>query len=532
MISGDTLAAFSDDPDNGTGWVMPSPHPLLEPAMRNGEPITFYYSSDLAANAASIYFSGLQILPEPPFDPLGPERTQALPENLAGQDQTIPGYLTNIGPDTARSSPEYLNVRRRINADGTEENLNDEPNVLELVEEGGYWARHYIDFTADGWVSARCVALDPEIPHRVPAYSMISPPSFYPYTNQRELTEWTETEVPADLRDGIWPIPPRPLSDRRLAANIYLAAGFGIHDDTITALVSHPIDPAIGQAEVPATFVRRHRQLPDGAAGLFDPGWDVSQDRTEDNFFFLGSHGLGTPFVEDVKLCASLSTYWPGVAPDSSREFQPDKEAARVEQGWPVTAPMTDEEIGITEVPEGGFFPWDGIQGPHAVTVDGESYVNYPDIFHTDYLETVDRFTAALTARVDHDEYTARVLAMAQIYWALGIRFADYKDKYDIGEALDQFQAAKSVWAVLSFRVVGDGDSELGRAETAAGEQLGGDRRYRFHLYRWGKESPDPDDVRRALVEMGEQLVIFTDLEHVLIGREDGSWDHIVPPTT
>ena len=71
--------------------------------------------------------------------------------------------------------------------------------------------------------------------------------------------------------------------------------------------------------------MRRHLQLPDGMAGLFDPGWDVSQDRTADNRFFLANYGLGTPFIEDAKLCAAPSTFWPGVSPDSAREFQPAK---------------------------------------------------------------------------------------------------------------------------------------------------------------------------------------------------------------
>src|SRR3712207_7701916 len=61
------------------------------------------------------------------------------------------------------------------------------------------------------------------------------------------------------------------------------------------------------QSGAPATFVRRHLHLTDGMAGLFDPGWDLSQDRTADNRFFLANHGLGTPFIEDAKLCAARS---------------------------------------------------------------------------------------------------------------------------------------------------------------------------------------------------------------------------------
>ena len=301
------------------------------------------------------------------------------------------------------------------------------------------------------------------VPARVPAYSIVGPPSFYPYTNQRALTEWAERGAPEELRHGIWAIPPRPLSDRRLAANINLAAGFSIDDDTVTALVSLPLDAGTTQSGAPETFVRRHLQLPDGMAGLFDPGWDVSQDRTADNRFFLANYGLGTPFIEDAKLCAAPSTYWPGVSPDSARV--PTSQASRNQyQVWPTIAPMTDEELGIVEVEGLGFLPWDGVRGPHLTVVDGKEVVDYPEFAHTDYLETVENFTAALTGKVDHEEYIARVLAMAQVYWALGIRWADFGEKYGIAEALDRFQAAKAEWTVLSFRALGEeADDELTR---------------------------------------------------------------------
>ena len=325
VIQGETLAAFSTDPDHGSGWVMPPPHPLVEPATHEGKPLTFYYSKELAASPEITYSSSLQLLEAPPFQPLGPMRTQSLPENINIAEEEIPGYLTTINPDTGRSLPEYLNIRHTVSPDGTEENLNDLPDVLGPINEGGYWARHFIDYAADGWVAARCSELDEVVPARVPAYSTVCPPSFYPYTSQRALTEWAESGAPEELRHGIWAIPPRPLSDRRLAANINLAAGFSIDDDTVTALVSLPVDAGTKQSGMPETFVRRHLQLPDGMAGLFDPGWEVSQDRTADNRFFLANHGLGTPFIEDAKLCAAPSTFWPGVSPDSAREFQPAK---------------------------------------------------------------------------------------------------------------------------------------------------------------------------------------------------------------
>jgi hypothetical protein len=530
VIQGETLAAFSSDADYGSGWVMPPPHPLVEPATHEGKPLTFYYSKELAASPEITYSSSLQLLEAPPFQPLGPMRTQSLPENINIAEEEIPGYLTAINPDTGRSLPEYLNIRHTISPDGSEENLNDLPDVLGPINKGGYWARHFIDYAADGWVAARCSELDAVVPARVPAYSTVCPPSFYPYTSQRALTEWAESGAPEELRHGIWAIPPRPLSDRRLAADITLAAGFSIDDDTVTALVSLPVDAVSKQSGASETFVRRHLQLPDGMAGLFDPGWEVSQDRTADNRFFLTNHGLGTPFIEDAKLCAAPSTYWPGVSPDSSREFQPAKTSDNQYQVWPTIAPMTDQELGIVEVEGLGFLPWDGVRGPHLTVVDGKEVVDYPEFAHTDYLETVEHFTAALTGKVDHEEYIARVLAMAQVYWALGIRWKDFGEKYGIAEALDRFQAAKGEWTVLSFRALGAADDdELTEAETAAGIRLQGNRRYRFHLFQWNGVETPADDVRRILVGFKEQAVAYADLTNILL-RQHGTWEHYLPP--
>ncbi len=164
-------------------------------------------------------------------------------------------------------------MRQKVTPDGADVDLNATDDVMTPLGEGGYWVRHFIDHTADGWFAARCPELDAEVPTRVPAYSIVCPPSFYPYASQRALTEWAEQEAPAELRDGIWAIPPRPLSDRRLAANITLPVRFSIDDDTVTAIVSMPMDTPAQQSGEPATQVRRHLQLPDAAAGIFEPGW-------------------------------------------------------------------------------------------------------------------------------------------------------------------------------------------------------------------------------------------------------------------
>jgi hypothetical protein len=186
---------------------------------------------------------------------------------------------------------------------------------------------------------------------------------------------------------------------------------------------------------------------------------------------------------------------------------------------------MTDEELGIVAVDGQEILPWDGVQGPRLIQVDGVDVVDCPAILHTDYLNTVDRFTAALTSQVDQDAYVARVLAMAQVYWALGIRYADYRDRYELAEALDRFQAAKGEWSVLSYRLLDAADAEMEQAQAATGTTLRGESLHRFHLFRWNGHEMPGDDVSRIRVGIAEQAVAYTDLQQVLMQR-GGAWEH------
>src|SRR5277367_6760773 len=132
--------------------------------------------------------------------------------------------------------------------------------------------------------------------------------------------------------------------------------------------------------------------------------------------------------------------------------------------------------------------------------------------------------TAALTARIDDAEYKARILAMAALYWGLGIHDPDFLAKFDEATAVKKIIRAKADWAVLSFRAVDPGDSALAAAEREAGARLAGPRRYRFHVFRWGKESPDPDDLQTVFVEILEQAFAYVAGNVVLLRHGDGRW--------
>ena len=454
------IAEFTTVSGFGTGLLVPVVHPnLIEAATYQAKPLTFKV---------------------PPNSP-------TLSSSLA-----IPVDETT----GARHAPEYVHVRHKILSNGQQENLNDQKDVEAVVKAGGYNARHYLDFTGDGSIEAICPELAVAIPRKVPAYSLVAAPDFFPSCDQRELLEWTEQSVPTRLRQNLWQVPPETLSDNRLAPNLQLKdVDFRPEDKTVTAIVSLPRQGSVRQMPLNGSPTIRQAYLPDAAAGVFAPGWDVSFDRTNE-VEHLASYGLGSPFPEDSKLCAALSTFWPAVAPDAARTFQPNP-------SWPTVSPLTDTEIGQV-----GNLPWDGIPGPRRVTKNGKELIEYADFAHADYVENSlqKKFSLSLTAKVDVGEYEARVLAMANVYQVLTIRPGD-----------------RGKWSVFSFQPVQANNSELQQAQTQTRTRLVGNI-YRFEIYRHGDSSLDPADSRKRLVKIEEGVTLFVTPVNILLKRGNGTW--------
>jgi hypothetical protein len=345
---------------------------------------------------------------------------------------------------------------------------------------------------------------------------------------------WWKQDVPKAIRTGLWAAPPLALSQVRMAADITLPIGFSIHDNTVTAIVTQPTT-SNGTVQSPNGPLSDHYSgMPDSSPGVFDPGWDGSQgiyftDPAKPLLKFLQGHGLGAPLVEDAKICAANGSYWPAIAPDGTRNFPPDKVMNGISYPWPTIVPLTDEETGIVPAPDGRYMPWDGVRGPQMRYIDGRAVASYQDIMRADYLDSLGTMTAALTSRIDQQEYQARVLAMEAVYWSLGIRDYDFLEgavaARDPVKGLDKLVRAKAAWAVLSFRVVGANDTELADAERETGVSLADPRRYRFHMYRWGEDKTDPNDIQTVLVEMLEQAIVYVSGGTALVRRDQGRWE-------
>lgn len=509
-IRDERIASLSSDGEFGPGVLVPRATPMVEEARYQGARLTFPVDTRYSGDHTKMQMSSLFVLP-------------------GGAPPTIPQYLADAEQTTARPAPEYINIRHRV-ANGEIDNLNNRPDLMQILAGGNFNAQHYIDFSGDGWVAAACPELvKAGISISKPAFCMVGLPDFLPKVGQRELMLWWTNEVPKALRDALWATPPFALSQTRIAANIELPIGFSIDDDTISAIVSQPqvFDGATvsSTTQIPNGLLRFDKVgLPDGSPGLFDPGWDSSMGvRAEKDGTlrrFLVSHGLGSPFIEDAKLCAALGSYWPGVAPDATRQYEPDKQLSGISYPWPTAVPFTDEEIGMVPVADGplkgNFLPWDGVPGPRRSTFQGRPVIEYEDERRVDYIDLLGRMTAALTSRIDIEDYQARTLSMAAVYWSLGIR----GNQGNVNQVLRD----KAAWAVLSFRVIPVNDPELVKIAAQTGARLDPRRHYyRFEVFRWGQHNPNPARLRSVLVDIQEEAMAYSDGRQVILKR-GGSW--------
>lgn len=419
------------------------------------------------------------------------------------------------------SAPSYAHVRTEIRNDksidlNTDPALNSDGALLAKVMNGGYEALNYIDFTGEGWVTIE----SPELrsiqginSQPRSAYSLVAAPDLYPSCDQRELTEWTgSTSIPAQLRKEIWSVDPNTLCDVRLSPNLQLPGNPFDVEPTVTAVVSMFGPPPPGLA-IASPAAIRHSHLPDDAAGVFSPGWDVSQDVLPNGTGHLAGYALGTPFPEDAKLCAALSTFWPAVAPDATREMEPFEWNSPFPPHRPngvsqsgTVSPMTDQEIGQI-----GNLPWDGVPGPRVVTNQGSPFVEYANFHRVDFVRNAlaGLFSLRLTARVDAEEYQKRVLAMAIAYRALHFE--------RVGKPLqpDQLRDERVEWKVLSFQMTPRGTPELLQAQQDAKTVLLGDV-YRVVVFAKGDvlDTPNP---QKKWIALTDQIFLFVDPVNELV---------------
>lgn len=424
-------------------------------------------------------------------------------------------FNISVLPNDAHEAPEWMHVRSRLKTDGTVQSLNEFEDVAGLVDEGRvgnvspYRALHYSDFSGDGWVAPAVTGLPGTLSRRIPSYSLIAAPDFYPFVSQSALMDWWLNDLPSALGAGIWSTPPLTLCDQRTAPNLDLrrhGAPFVPEDETVSAMLG-AIGSAGNSAVGSSRQINRTSYLPDNAAGLYAPGWDTSIDYDDtEGVNFLASHGLGSPFPEDAKLCAALSAYWPSVAPDTSRSYGQHSGG-----NWRLVAPMTDAEVGIEAAPA-----WDGVVGPREVVINGQAHIEDDDFAHIDYVDTAlaGTFSMAETMKVDQEEYQARIVAVRRML-----------------NATVEGGGANGLLThrLLSFKKLSQGDQDIADCEADCGMTLS-QGVFRFVMVETGSSRPltrDPANpkrwLRRRKIEARLTLLV-DDIGQIVYKLENVPW--------
>ena len=217
----------------------------------------------------------------------------------------------------------------------------------------------------------------------------------------------------------------------------------------------------------------------------------------------LAAYGLGSPFPEDVKLCAALSAYWPAVAPDAGRTFWWSERGG----AFPTVCPLTDEEIGSI-----GDLPWDGHNGPR-LSGGGRDIVEYNKSEYVDYVAKMleKRFTLALTGKVDISEYKLRILSLAKTFRSL------QRLRSSIGTRL------KDTWPVLSYKKTLITDTEVQDAQSQSGDTLQG-QIYRIEIFRSEGRVSQPD-YKKSHMRISEKYVFLVGSgQKTLVKHNNDSW--------
>ena len=218
----------------------------------------------------------------------------------------------------------------------------------------------------------------------------------------------------------------------------------------------------------------------------------------------LCGYQLASPFTEDVRICAALGSYWPGVSPDSTRAFEPRSISTTI-------IPLTDEEIGQLDIPS-----WDGVHGPVLVEVQGQQQVRYRAYEYTDYTQAALAGELSLqgTGQTTTAHYHQRVMAMYRAYNA-------------VGAGVDKEKRRQ--WPVLSFTLVQRPDADLNTAEQESGVILQGEIQH-FHLYKHGEvTTPDTPGIpgyefKYRHVEIQQQARLFVSADALLIKWNQDPW--------
>jgi hypothetical protein len=410
-----------------------APAPLVTEARQDGRRIWFQVPNKWETVAKSNRrYHTLKLMRKGSRDPIG----------------AIMGYLSErVFPNTQvadlrepRNAPMFANIRYRMaeNLSAWEHlgpSMPDFPHVLE----GSYKAAAFEDAICHGCVTAHFANSSEATPEAsslqqlplAPAVSLATAPDLFPWTDVRDLyrefgfdgndffveggiEDLSGIRMQADTsilhrEEPIKPFMPERSADRTA----------GKAWDTIAAVVSaarkgekvrHPAGKTL------------HTQsfLPDTSSKVFYPGWDATYGGNHPTLY-LTTLGLGSPFAEDMKLCAAANGMWPVASPDAARTFQGALESLPGIGAPSTSVPLLDDELGYHpsspasldygQSPRTG---WDGEHGPFIGDTGAVFTVDFADIVAVDYVRNAleDKLDGSVLRSISTEELIARMHAL------------------------------------------------------------------------------------------------------------------------
>jgi hypothetical protein len=368
-----------------TFLVVSKPRAMIRHAKAGGQPLYFHVKK---RNEENRYFTAYS--------------TQEVKdiELLNGVSRRYNAY------NAPRNQAMFVNITHTLNKDNlTFEKIRHDKNDLfeAVIDKGQYYAPLFEDSICDGRVDASLPAsafqkLKGVRTTCLPGFSIVTAPDFFPQVDPFDLVGFDVAPGPGKesnfFEGGV-----ASLATARIRPNPKLIrAENDITSDTYTAVYSgknekgnHPFrniykDPASERGYYISGF------LPDVSSSVFAPGWDVtySKDERWGKEIYIGTEGLGSPFIEDMKFCAALNGMWPATSPDASRTYQGSHET---EYRNPTAIPLLDEELGIhrnapcTDKSKLNTLGWDGEQGPFLEKIGQKWKVNFTDIGRADAVQ-------------------------------------------------------------------------------------------------------------------------------------------------
>ena len=359
-----------------------------------------------------------------------------------------------------RNAPLFANIRYKVDCQDLKTTIHlDEsyPNFYNVIKDGNYYTAMFEDNICDGFISAQIQGVNSRsIIKRMasnifPAFSLVTAPDFFPYIDSFDLLKFDQSKDRSFMIGGT-----ENLSTCRLRANpnlidpikknaafpkeeLFLKKGVDL-PYTMHAVITQKLVPTNKMYDLSTKKFKHPEErdylstsyMTDTASFIFAPGWDATYSENEKNQPYLATIGLGSPFPEDMKLCAAANGMWPVASPDSARTYQGSLEPTPTNEVTPCAIPLTDFEIGIHEnhpmlkeahAPIKSCFGWDGEHGPYLNQYENRFCVEFTDIARTDYVSNVlDRnigFNAERLRELSPQEIINRMEALRKCKLAL-----------------------------------------------------------------------------------------------------------------